>query len=111
MAQPTQPELEAPVRAFIEATNDEDRPALLAAFAQDGRLTDFGRTFEGRAAIGSWSDSENIGVHSRFRVTGVERSEQDVTVQVDVSGDGFNGSSHFRFELHDDRITSMTISP
>ena len=109
--EPAPQELEGPVRAFIEATNAEDRPSLLEAFAEDGRLTDFGRTFAGRAAIGGWSDNENIGVHSRFRVTGVTRSAEEVIVRVDVSGDGFNGSSHFRFELGDGGIKAMTIEP
>ena len=104
-------EVEAPVRAFIDATNAEDREAMLACFADDCRLTDFGRTFVSRAEIASWSERENIGVHSRFRVVKVTRVEAGVDVRVEVTGDGFNGSGTFHFAVSGDRIQRMVIGP
>lgn len=101
--------LEPPIRAMIDATNRGDRDAMLAAFADDATLVDFGRTFTGRTEIARWDANENIGVHSRFSVRSVDRSGRSVTVGVTVTGDGFNGDSSFRFDLEGDRIVRMLI--
>lgn len=102
--------LEPPIRAMIGATNRGDRDALLAAFADDATLTDFGRTFVGKAEIARWNDDENIGVQSRISVTGVDRSEGGVSVGVAVAGNGYNGGGSFVFDLDGDRIKRMLIT-
>jgi ketosteroid isomerase-like protein len=104
------PDLPGPVEAMIDATNNEDRDALLRAFAEDAVLVDFGRTFSGRASIGRWSDSENIGTHNRIRITGVTREGSTATVGIVVTGEGYNGPGTFVFEVGDDRILRLTIT-
>jgi ketosteroid isomerase-like protein len=74
---------------MIDATNAADSPAFLEAFADDATLTDWGRTFAGKAEIARWNDNENIGTQSHIEVTGVERSGGTVTVGVAVSGNGY----------------------
>ena len=103
-------DLDPPIRAMIDATNHADGEAFLAAFADDAVLTDWGRTFTGKAEIARWNDNENIGTQSRFAVTGVERSGATVTVGVAVSGNGFNGPSSFAFEVADGLIARMRIT-
>ncbi|MFI5936518.1 nuclear transport factor 2 family protein [Actinoplanes sp. NPDC051494] len=103
-------ELPAPVRAFFDATNAEDRAGFLAAFAEDGVVDDWGREFQGHKAIGRWSDGENIGVHSRFEVTHASLQNGAYVVTATVSGGGFNGPSHFTFRVRDGVISRMTIT-
>jgi hypothetical protein len=103
-------ELDPPIRAMIDATNAADSAAFLEAFADDATLTDWGRTFTGKAEIARWNDDENIGVRSRILVTGVERSGGTVIVGVAVSGDGYNGGGSFAFEVESGLITRMVIA-
>jgi hypothetical protein len=103
-------DLDPPIRAMIDATNAGDSAAFLEAFSDDATLTDWGRTFTGRAEIARWNDDENIGVQSRIEVTGVERSGRTVTVGVAVSGNGYNGGGAFAFEVDGGRITKMVIT-
>jgi ketosteroid isomerase-like protein len=104
------PKLEPAIEAMIEATNREDRDGLIAAFAPDASLVDFGRTFTGHDEIARWSDQENIGTHNRIEVTSVSRSGGTTTLGVIVSGDGYNGAGTLAFELAGERIARLVIS-
>jgi hypothetical protein len=42
-------------------------------------------------------------------VTGVEQNDDATTVTAVVGGQGFNGPSHFTFQVHDDHVACMTI--
>jgi ketosteroid isomerase-like protein len=102
--------LEPPIRAMFDATNAEDAAAFVDAFAEDAVLVDWGRTFTGHAGIATWNANENIGVHSRIAVTGVDRDGDRTTVRVSVSGDGYNGGGAFVFETAGGLITRMEIT-
>jgi hypothetical protein len=102
--------LEPAIRAMIDATNREDRAGLLAAFADEATLTDFGRTFAGTDEIARWSDNENIGTHNRIAITDVTRSGSTTTLRITVAGNGYNGPGAFHFELHDEKITHLEIT-
>jgi ketosteroid isomerase-like protein len=71
--------LDAPIKSMIDATNRGDRDGLLNTFADDATLTDFGRTFKGRAKIARWKDDENIGTQNHIAITRVARSGRRVT--------------------------------
>jgi hypothetical protein len=103
-------DLEPPIRAMIEATNTEDSEAFLAAFAEDAELVDWSRRFAGRAEIARWNAQENIGTNSRIAVTGVQRSGGRTDVAVTVTGNGYNGTGTFAFELRGGRIQRLVIS-
>jgi len=107
---PDPQELEAPIQRMIDATNRADRASFLDAFAQDATLTDFGRTFHGRAEIARWNDIENIGTQNRIEVTGVSRSGSTVSVGVAVTGHGYNGPGTFAFELDGELVTRLLIT-
>jgi ketosteroid isomerase-like protein len=106
----SQPVLPPPIGAMIDATNNEDREALVRAFAEDAVLVDFGRTFAGRASIAQWDDDENIGTHNRIRVTEVSHEGSTTTVGIVVTGSGYNGPGTFVFELGGDHILRLTIT-
>jgi hypothetical protein len=106
----TMSELEPAISQVFDATNRGDSEAFLNAFAADGVVDDWGRTFTGRDEIAGWNDRENIGVNSHIDVTGVEREGDAVKVGVAVSGEGYNGGGAFVFETAGGLITRMEIT-
>jgi hypothetical protein len=103
-------DLPAPVARAIEAVNAGDTEAFLSEFAADGWIDDNGRQFSGHHAMRAWSDRELIGANTRFEVTGSERTDGGVTVDIEVASDGFNGHSRFAFELDGEALRSMRIT-
>lgn len=97
-------------RRVIDATNAEDRSGLLAAFAEDGVVDDFGRVFAGHEQIGGWSDRENIGTHNRITVQRVTDSDGEIVADITVTGAGYNGGGTFAFTFTPDGlIADLTI--
>lgn len=52
---------EAAARRYVDAVNDGDLDALVAAFAPDGVVVDVSREISGREAIRDWAGDEVIG--------------------------------------------------
>ena len=102
-------ELPEPVARALDAANANDIDKFLACFTPDGLVDDWGREFHGPDEIRGWSDREFIGVHVSLDVTGVEQHDDATTITATVGGDGFNGPSHFTFEVDGDRVARMTI--
>ena len=103
------PDLPEPVARLIAAANAHDTDAFLASLTPDGVVDDWGREFRGPDAVRGWSDAEFIGVDVTLDVTAVEEHDGAVTVTAQVGGGGFNGPSHFTFEVAGDRVARMTI--
>ena len=99
----------APVARLLEAANANDTQAFLATFADPGVVDDWGREFAGTDAIRAWSDQEFIGKHVSLAVDAIEQDGDLTVVTAQVGGDGFNGPSHFSFEVSGDRVARMTI--
>jgi hypothetical protein len=102
-------DLPDPVARALEAANANDTAAFLACFTPDGVVDDWGREFRGADEIRSWSDREFIGVHVSLDITDVDPEAGATTVTATVGGDGFNGPSHFTFQVSGDRVARMTI--
>jgi len=102
-------DLPGPVRAVIDAANANDTDAFLACFPPDGVVDDWGREFAGHDEIRGWSDHEFIGVKVNLSVVQVAVEDVDVVVTAQVGGDGFNGPSHFTFQVEGRLVTRMTI--
>ncbi len=101
--------LEPPIQAVIDATNAGDNKAFVAAFTKDGAVNDWGRVFSGRAEISAWDKAENTGVQSQYRVTGVSRLNGEILVLLEVTGNGYNGTSTFSFRLKGGHVDSLEI--
>jgi hypothetical protein len=99
-----------PVQRALTAIDDLDNDAFVAAFAPDGFVDDWGRQFRGPDAIRSWSENELIGKRATFTGTEVATAGNPLTIVTQVGGDGFNGPSHFTFEVADGQLASMTIT-
>jgi hypothetical protein len=102
-------DLPAAVRAAIDAANANDTDAFLACFPPDGVVDDWGREFVGHREIRGWSDHEFIGVKVNLNVVQVAIEDVAVVVTAQVGGDGFNGPSHFTFQVEGRLVTRMTI--
>jgi ketosteroid isomerase-like protein len=102
-------DLPQPVAQLLEAANANDTDAFLASLTSDAVVDDWGRQFKGPAEIRGWSDREFIGVNVSLDVTGVELNDGATTVTAKVGGQGFNGPSHFTFQVDDDLVARMTI--
>jgi hypothetical protein len=102
--------ISAPIQRALTAIDEQDNDAFVAAFAPDGFVDDWGRQFRGPAAIRSWSENELIGKRATFTGTEVATPGNPLTIVTQVGGDGFNGPSHFTFEVADGLIASMTIT-
>lgn len=103
-------ELEPAIRQVFDATNRGDSEAFLDAFAPDGVIDDWGRTFTGREEIAGWNARENIGVHSHIEVTGVTRDGDGIKVGVAVTGEGYNGGGAFTFTMAGGKVARMVIT-
>jgi hypothetical protein len=99
----------APVQAVLDAANDGNVDAFLDCFGAGGAVDDWGREFAGRDAIRRWSDAEFIGKQVTLAVTAVENDGDRTVVTAQVGGNGFNGPSHFAFDVAGPRIARMTI--
>lgn len=103
------PAVPEPVARLLQAANDNDIDAFLAGFTGDGMVDDWGREFTGADAIRSWSDSEFIGKRVSLDVREVTQDGATTVVTAQVGGDGFNGPSHFSFQVQGAQVARMTI--
>jgi hypothetical protein len=104
-------EIPAAIQHMIDATNAADPDAFVACFTDDAYLEDWGRGFHGHDGVRSWDSTDNIGRQAHFEVVSSRRAGDDWVVTLTVSGNGFNGTSDFRFTVRDDRIARMIIAP
>lgn len=102
--------LPAAIRQFVDTTNAGDTAGFLDSFTQTGVLTDWGRTYTGRAGIAHWNDTDNIGVAAHMRVVSIEEKQGIHHARVAVTGQGFNGEGRMAFTLEGDRIARLVIS-
>ncbi|GKT03415.1 nuclear transport factor 2 family protein [Furfurilactobacillus sp. WILCCON 0119] len=97
---------------FVETNNAEDAAGMLATFAENGSVNDWGNEYNGQKAVAGWIQSDNISKHSRFKVVGSEQvSATEWILNITVTGEGFNGTGPLRFTLKDDKIVSLVIEP
>ncbi|GLY93617.1 nuclear transport factor 2 family protein [Actinoplanes sp. NBRC 103695] len=98
-----------PVQAVFDATNAADSDAFVAAFTAGGVIDDWGRRLHGHDGIRGWDSTDNIGVQAKLDPSAAVWDHDEYVVTATVSGNGFNGESHFRFQIADDLVTRMTI--
>jgi len=108
----TENDLPAAIQEFIAATNRGDSDAFVAAFTPDAYLNDWGREFHGHDGVRAWDRTDNIGKQSHFEVLGIEPGDapDSYVVTMQVTGNGFNGTSPLAFVLRDGLIADLRIS-
>jgi SnoaL-like domain len=103
-------DIPAAVQRALDAIDALDNDAFVAAFAADGYVNDWGREFRGHDEIRTWSTNELIGKQATFTGTQVSTPGNPLTIVTQVGGQGYNGPSHFTFDVQDDQLASMTIT-
>ncbi len=106
---PAESLIPAVIHRLIDATNAGDSGLFITCFADDGVVDDRGRKFAGHDAIASWDEAENVGTNNRFQIVGVLTNGPDVTLEMEVTGDGITGPSRAEFVLDGNLIQRMTI--
>ncbi|MEV4754199.1 nuclear transport factor 2 family protein [Micromonospora sp. NPDC049559] len=90
-------------RAYVEAVNNGDLDALVAAFTADGTVVDVSRRITGHGAIRTWAEREVIG--GRLEVVTVSPMPGGQDVLVHWAPEGAAGwRAHYRFTYSGDRL-------
>lgn len=104
--------LPSAITNFIAATNAGDSQQFVAQFTPDAVLNDWGTEYHGPAEIANWNQTDNIGKQSHFELQDFTQDDATTwTVQLVVTGNGFNGTSPFRMTIKDNRLVNVTILP
>ena len=101
----------APVQALIDAINDADADAFVAAFTADGFVSDWGTVKAGPEGVRAWADSDAIGAGARMTVLSAETDGDTTRIRFGWSSRVFNGESDGVFVISGDRLASFTIPP
>lgn len=96
---------------LVDAINNADTDAFVAAFADDGYVDDLGRQLHGPAGVRSWVESDAIGAGAEMTVLSAEAEGDTVRIRFAWRSRVFNGESDGIFVLDGDRIASFTIPP
>ena len=99
---------------YFSAAERCDLEVLSTCFSDDATLTDYGRTYHGRADIVAWRKAAGPAYEFIVEVLNWEQAEDgtyvvDTTITRTVSGDPVG--LMFRFAVQDRLISSLQISP
>lgn len=103
--------LPAPVRAMVDAINDADTDAFVAAFTADGFISDWGTVTSGPDGVRAWAGSDAIGAGARMTVLSAETDGDTTRIRFAWASSVFNGESDGIFVVSGDRLASFTIPP
>jgi hypothetical protein len=70
-----------------------------------------GPNVQGHDGAASWDETDNIGKNAHMEVLRTRKEGETYIVTLDVTGEGFNGTSDIHFRVDGDRISSMVIAP
>jgi len=86
-AQAGEPDLPAPIAAFVQSANVGDLEAMMAVFADDAVVNDDLRERSGKAAIRSWAEADMIGEHVAIVAIGCTERHATAILTAHVDGD------------------------
>lgn len=101
----------APVQRMVDAINDADTDAFVAAFAPDGFVSDWGTVKAGPEGVRAWAGSDAIGAGARMTVLSAETEGDTTRIRFGWRSSVFNGESDGIFVVAGDRLASFTIPP
>lgn len=104
-------EVPAPVQTMIDAINEGDTEAFVAAFAADGFVSDWGTVKAGPDGVRGWAESDAIGAGAKMTVLSAETEGDTTRIRFGWSSSVFNGESDGIFVVGGDRLASFTIPP
>jgi len=97
---------------FINTTNNADSTGFVNLFTTDAVLNDWGTEYHGPNEIAKWNQTDNIGKKSHFELVDAKQNTDEIwTVNLRVSGNGFNGTSPFKMSVTGDKLSGVQILP
>lgn len=104
--------LPKPIAAYFEA-DQRDGHAVAHCFTHGGRVTDEGRTHQGREAIEAWKNATSRRFSYRADPVSLAVIGQQSVVTGRVSGNFPGSPVHltFKFHLERDQVASLEITP
>ncbi len=101
----------APVQAMVDAINDADTEAFVAAFTPEGFVSDWGTVKAGPEGVRAWAGSDAIGAGARMTVLSAATEGDTTRIRFAWSSRVFNGESDGIFIVSGSRLASFTIPP
>ncbi len=99
----------AAVQRVVDAINDGDSDAFVAAFTTDGTINDWGRVLAGEAGLRQWARTDAIGANAEMTVITAVTHGTTTRVRFGWSSEVFNGDSSGVFEVDNDLVTNFTL--
>ncbi|MFJ4164741.1 nuclear transport factor 2 family protein [Microbacterium sp. NPDC089698] len=99
------------VQRMVDAINDADTEAFVAAFTPDGFVSDWGTVKAGAEGVRAWAGSDAIGAGARMTVLSADTDGDTTRVRFGWRSSVFNGESDGIFVVSGDRLASFTIPP
>jgi SnoaL-like domain len=99
------------VQRMVDAINDADTEAFVAAFTPDGFVSDWGTVKAGAEGVRAWAGSDAIGAGARMTILSADTDGDTTRVRFGWRSSVFNGESDGIFVVSGDRIASFTIPP
>ncbi len=97
------------LRQAVDAINNGDTEAFVAAFAKDGVVDDWGRVLRGHDGVRSWAKSDAIGAGAKMTIVETSISGSTTTVVFDWTSRVFNGRSHAYVTIAEGLIREFRI--
>ncbi|OZB83732.1 MAG: hypothetical protein B7X41_08985 [Microbacterium sp. 14-71-5] len=104
-------QLPAAVQRMVDAINDADTEAFVAAFTPDGFVSDWGNVKAGPEGVRAWAGSDAIGAGARMTVLSADTEGDTTRIRFGWRSSVFNGESDGIFVVSGDRLASFTIPP
>lgn len=102
-------ELPQPVAAVVDAINNGDEDAFVAAFAPDGYVDDWGRVLQGPEGVRSWAQTDAIGMRASMTVLSASTEGDTTHITFDWKSDRFNGQSEAYVTVSGDQVGAFRI--
>ena len=100
--------LAAPAAQYVDAVNNDDLDAMVAAFAPDAEVVDVGRHIRGQDAIRTWAHDEVSGGTLQVLAVTPMQGGQDLLVKFAPAGSsGFR--AHYRFTMNAVAVTRADL--
>lgn len=102
-------DLPQPVAAVVDAINNGDEDAFVAAFAPGGHVDDWGRVLRGPDGVRSWAQTDAIGMNASMTVLAASTDGDTTHITFDWESDRFNGQSEAYITVAGDKVTAFKI--
>lgn len=99
------------VQAVVDAINNGDTEAFVAAFTSDGKIDDWGRILHGPEGVRSWAATDAIGMDARMTILSHSTDGDVTTIRFEWGSHRFNGTSNAIVTVQHGLVKSFRIPP